>query len=349
FTHCVIDANTVGQAGDVCDFALNLPDVNAYCSGDAQYNNTGAAGGGFGAPACWPNTTNDVWFSFTAQGPQADITVYGNGFGTNTLQDPMVALYSGACAAVLLGEGCNTSPAAFDTVNLNVGGLSTGDTYIIRVDGAAGAQGDFQLCVNSYNPPVVTGQDCDIARRLCNKNSILESSVIGFGADGDEAANSCLAAGVNGGGLTEQNSAWYTWTAADNGTITFDITPLASNPDLDVDFVLYQFDPVTGCAGRTQIRCMGASCPGATGLNATSVDQVEPPDCLPPNDNYLQELTQVAGTTYGLLVNNFQVGANGYTIDFGGTGEFTGAEADFTAVHTNNCTYPKTIDITDNS
>ena len=131
--------------------------------------------------------------------------------------------------------------------------------------------------------------------------------------------------------------------------VTFDITPAASNPNLDIDFVLYQLDPVTGCAGRVQIRCMGASCAGATGLNATSVDQVEPPDCLPPNDNYLEQLTQVAGTTYGLLVNNFQVGANGYTLSFGGTGEFEGAVAEFTAVPVVSCDFPKTVDVTDNS
>lgn len=347
FTTCVID--NAPAPGDECADAMVLENVNAWCSGDAAFSNAGQSGGGFGEASCWDTTANDVWFRFTAGGPQQDITVYGNGFGTNTLTNPQVALYSGACEAVILGEGCAAPNLIADSVNLNVGGLVTGETYLIRVDNDDTIGGTFELCVNSYSPPVVTGQDCPDAKVLCDKSQVIESNVVGFGNDGNEAANSCLAAGVNGGGLTEQNSAWYSFTAADNGTVTFDITPLANYPDLDIDFVLYELNPSTGCQGRVQLRCMGASCPGATGLNATSLEATEPPGCDPPNDNYLQQLTMTAGSTYGLLVNNFQTGGAGYTIDFGGTGTFARSAAAFTAEHTPNCGYPKEVTVTDAS
>ena len=218
---CVVDL--APNAGDACDDALFLPNANLYCSDDAQYSNIGAPLSDHIAANCWANTTNDVWFSFTATDPQLEVTVFGQGFGTNTLTNPQIAVYSGVCGAGLgtTTEGCAISQVGSHQSLLNIGGLIVGNDYFIRVDGDAGATGTFQICVNSYTAPVVTGQDCPDAAKLCTKDDVVETSIVGFGNDGSEAANSCLAAGANGGGLTEQNSAWYTWVAADNGPCYF--------------------------------------------------------------------------------------------------------------------------------
>lgn len=348
FTTCVVDVTP--QPGDDCDAPLALTNVNNDCSVDQRYNNFGAGGSSYGPPACWTSTSKDVWFSFTAVASNVRIDVYGSGSGGNTLLNPQVAIYSGACAAVVVTEGCATTTPGTNDCFLSIGGLTVGTTYLIRVDSETGDEGTFKFCIDNFTPPVLPGQDCPTARVICNKNSITETDITGFGNDGAEAAGSCLAGGVSPGLNTEQNSTWYTWTAADNGTFGFDIIPAASNPNLDIDFVVFQMDPVTGCAGKTMIRCMGSSCTGPTGLNAASVDVTEPFDCDPAvQDNYVQELTMIPGMTYGLLVNNFQFGGSGYTINFNGTGNLLGPQPGFDISSNDKCVLPQTIVITDTS
>ncbi|MCT4561644.1 MAG: PKD domain-containing protein [Crocinitomicaceae bacterium] len=348
FTTCVVDVTP--QPGDDCDTPLDLPNLNNDCSIDQRYNNFGAVGSSYGPPACWTNTSRDVWFSFTAIASNVRIDVFGAGSGGNTLLNPQIAIYSGACAAAVITEGCATTTPGTNDCFLSIGGLTVGTTYLIRVDSGTGDEGTFKLCIDNFTPPVLPGQDCATARVICNKNSITETDITGFGNDGAEAAGSCLAGGVSPGSNTEQNSTWYTWTAADNGTFGFDIIPSAANPNLDIDFVVFQMDPVTGCTGRTMLRCMGSSCTGPTGLNATSVDITEPFDCDPAvQDNYVQELTMVAGVTYGLLVNNFQFGGSGYTINFNGTGNLLGPQPGFEIASNDPCVVPQTIVITDTS
>lgn len=348
FTTCVVDVTP--QPGDDCDNPLALTSLNQDCSIDQRYNNVGAVGSSYGPPACWATTSKDVWFSFTAIASNVRIDVYGAGTGGNTLLNPQVAIYSGACAAVVVTEGCATTTPGTNNCFLSIGGLTVGTTYLVRVDSEVGSEGTFKFCIDNFTPPVLPGQDCPTARVICNKNSITETDITGFGNDGAEAAGSCLAGGVSPGLNTEQNSTWYTWTAADNGTFGFDIIPAASNPNLDIDFVLFQLDPVTGCTGKTMIRCMGSSCTGPTGLNAASVDLTEPFDCDPTvQDNYVQQLTMIPGMTYGLLVNNFQFGGSGYTINFNGTGNLLGPEPGFSVASNDPCVLPQTIVITDTS
>lgn len=348
FQLCVSTASSPIPSNDDCGTPLTLSNVNNWCSTNAQYTNVLASNSSFGAPACWPNTTNDVWFQFTATASALIMEVFGDTAGGGTLQRPEIALYSGSCLAVMFTEGCAVSNPGSNYVNLSLGGLIAGTTYLVRIDGVSGNTGTFRFCINNFEPAVSPGQDCSSATRLCNKNSFTVANVSGFGVDGAEAAGSCLAGGVSTGGNTEQNSVWYTWTAANNGTLTFDIIPLQSG--IDIDFVVYQFDPVTGCAGRTMLRCEAASCPGATGLNTTATDVTEPFDCVPPaQDNYLQQLSMTAGTTYGLLVNVFQQLGQGFTINFGGTGQFAGPVSNFTQSVTPSCNTSATATFTSSS
>jgi gliding motility-associated-like protein len=333
-------------SNDDCGAPITLSNVNNFCTSPAMYTNVLASNSSYGAPTCWRNTSNDVWFQFTAVAPALNLTVNGSNVSPGTLNRPQLALYSGTCLAVVFQEGCDTAALGSGTVSLNIGGLVVGTTYLIRVDGIDGNTGTFQLCINNFNPPVIPGQDCATATPLCSKNSFTVSNITGYGTDGQEAAGSCLAGGVSTSGNTEQNSVWYTWTAATNGTLTFDLIP--TTPGVDIDFVVYQFN-AAGCAGRTLIRCEAASCPGATGLNATETDVVEPFDCNPPNNNYLQQLSMTAGTTYGLLVNMFQTLGAGFTINFGGTGQFAGPVPAFTYVKTPACTFNKTVTFTNAS
>ncbi|MEO8795063.1 MAG: PKD domain-containing protein, partial [Daejeonella sp.] len=230
-----------------------------------------------------------------------------------------------------------------NVTTLYKGGLIIGKTYLIRVSGSN--SGTFKLCINNYNPIVKPGQDCSSASTLCSKESFTQTDVSGAGLNNNEAAGTCLELP---GLATEQNSAWYKWTAADNGTLTFVITPTAND---DIDWVLFDLGPSGSCDGANPsnaIRCnaaRGVDCSGPgqlrfnkTGLDLTSVDLSENGGCQEGQDGFVRYVDMIAGHVYGLLVNNFDRGNNGFTLEFGGTGEFLGPTAEINFTRDKPCT-----------
>ena len=317
-------------SNDNCEQALVIQNVSNYCSADKEFTNVGAAG-------------NDVWFQFTARAFDVNISVSGNTDGSGnlggTMQNPIVELYLACNTAQIV-----TSQVSSDNVtSLYKGGLIIGAVYYIRVSGSA--NGSFKLCVNNYTPIFKPGQDCSSASVLCSKETFTQTDVSGGGMNSNEAAGTCLAAfGVN----SEQNSAWYKWTAANNGTLTFVITPTAND---DIDWVLYDLGTVDNCGNvnvANAIRCnagRGVDCFGAgqkrytkTGLDLTSVDLNENGGCFEGQDGFVRFIDMQQGHVYALLVNNFDRGNNGFTIEFGGTGEFLGPQAVIDFKQNNACT-----------
>ncbi|MDV7400187.1 hypothetical protein RZS08_52725, partial [Arthrospira platensis SPKY1] len=110
----------------------------------------------------------------------------------------------------------------------------------------------------------------------------------------------------------ESNSTWFVWTAGSSGSLTFTLTPL--NPPDDLDFVVYEYPNGPGnCAEKIPLRCMASSCQGPTGLNESSTDLAEPPNCNPATqDNFLAALQMEEGKTYGVMVNNFSTTGMGF-------------------------------------
>jgi gliding motility-associated-like protein len=343
----------VDAPGENCDNAFPLIDVDDYCSGDAQYNNIGVGSSGEFISCNWNGGGNDVWFSFVALGTVLDVQIYGNGIGTNTLEGSQVRVYDDVCALHVNTYGCGLADDD-EILNESFGGFVIGTTYMIRIDGEQGNEGFFSLCVNSYTPATEPGHDCVTATRICDINTELyEEDIIGYGDDGTEGASSCLAAGVNGGGQVESSSSWYIWTAETAGNIGMDIIPDATDPDLDVDFVVYQLDPDVGCASKTQLRCNasgGEGCQGTTGMNATSLDVTEIPGC-DEQDGYVRWLDMQAGVTYAVLVNIFQNAGKNLTMSFYGDGVATlqGPVPNFTFAKTESCDPDKEVVFTDAS
>lgn len=342
-------------AYDNCSNAYIINNLNNWCSGSGQFTNVGATYDGFPTPVCWgAGTFNDVWFVFTATGSSVNVSINGANTGGGTLNYPMVEMLSGNCGALngLPGTCTVASAANPGFVTFNKSGLIIGQQYYIHIDGQGSNTGTFQLCINNYTPAVAPGQDCATASFLCNTNTITQTSLLGAGTNPDEAAGSCWdIIGVN----TETNSAWYTWTAANNGALTFTIFP--NLPDDDIDFVLYQMNN-NDCNQRTQLRCEASSCPGQTGINMTSVDVTEvPDDCsggsVPGHDNFVQYVNMVQGQTYALLINNYTSplpgAANGFTLQFGGTGQFQGPVAAFSYTPASACLFNNSFTFTDQS
>ncbi len=327
---------------DRCATAFML--ASNYCSADAAFSTITAIDNGIPAPAYWqphtPTGGKDVWFKFTALAYDVTIVVNGNVAGAGTLEYPLVALYE---------TDCNTYtplPGNFSTVgnlaNFSKGQLTIGKEYYIRVSAANNQSGTFKLCVNNFNS-VNPGQDYLDAALLCSKAMVTETAIAGGGLDPWEPWGTCL------GGM-ESNTAWYKWVAANNGTLTFTITPTVTTDD--IDFVLYDLgtvdDPFAIYDVTNVIRCAAGhgvnntTCPTEpiyykTGLDFGEIDISEPGGCGFGQNGKVKYIDMQQGHYYALLVSNFSSANHGFTIEFGGTGEFEQSKADFDMVKNNPC------------
>lgn len=296
---------------------IALNNAKNYCSGQAAETNANVDPNTGSIPGCWdPASKNDVWYKFTAIASDVTIDVIKGG-KNGTIKNVNVAFMS-SCSTV---DVCKTGTTA-DTLKLYKGGLVVGATYYIRVSSPAADAGTYTLCVHNTNPGITPAADCNKAVRLCNKDQVNLSQLSGGGDNSQEIeASSCF-----GGGFIEQNSYWYYWTCSKAGKLTFDLTPL--DPTGDLDFIVYEVNGTNICTNRTIIRCDAAQCVygGKTGLNLTEKDVIEGAGCGNGQNEYLAALDMQVGKTYALFIND-AVGKSGFTINFGGDGEFQGAEA----------------------
>ncbi|MFM6934266.1 MAG: PKD-like domain-containing protein, partial [Flavobacteriales bacterium] len=299
--------------GDDCLSATYLPNTSNYCSPNAAFSNVGASPSLLSLPTCWnSNITQDVWFQFIATGTDVLISINGNGSG-GSMTAPNIALYNGSCTGLMFELGCTPSATGIGSTQLYEGALAPGTTYYIRVASNPTNQGTFSLCINGYTPTTNPGADCGGAAYLCNQNPVSVASLGGGGLDNDEPEpGTCL----DVWGPDEGNSSWFKWTCETSGTLTFDITPI--NPNDDIDFILYQLSSINACGPRTPIRCNSSSClntVGSTGLNLVDLDFDEWPNCDPGENAYCQYINMVAGVSYAILINNFSA-STGFTLSF---------------------------------
>lgn len=331
----------LAQDNSTCNNAISIEDASDFCSELGGFDNLNASttvdGFTLGIPGCWSGNdadANDVWFKFTAMARAVNVVISGTNNG-GSLSEPQVALYvDDGCRGTVGSIECASDNSSQGVVNLSQLGLIIGQNYLIRVDGSNGGVGSFQLCINNFNPPKEPGQDCSSSSVLCDKSSFIVQNVSGAGDDPDEAAGTCLA---EGGGLfinSEQRSTWFKWTAVNNGSLTFVITPLSLIDDLD--WVLFELpNGLDDCDSKIDLRCNAtfggdnASCGPLTGMNDTSTEIVEDFNCDAGEDGFVRAINMVDGVSYALLVNNFSTSNLGFKIDFGGTGEFLGPEPAF--------------------
>ena len=328
-----IKASIAQTIVDDCNRAQPLTQTVDYCSANEQYNNQNAA--------------KSAWFRFTATAVDMNISISGAGAGGN-LVSPQINLYSDCSGTELVGTGLTDH----NITSLYKGGLIIGNTYYIEITGENNNTGTFKLCLNNYNPTIKAGQDCATASLLCSTSAISQQNVVGAGLNNDEAKGTCLS---TEGQASESNSVWYKWQAANNGTLVFTITP--TNVKDDIDWVLYDLGTTGDCsqvAPVNAIRCKAGygvenvDCPNdiiyyKTGLDFNEVDLTEPPGCGKGQNGKLRFITMTQGHIYGLLINNFSSGNNGFTLAFtdqhgeSGTGLFTGPQPAIAYTMQNNC------------
>ena len=328
-------------SNDDCTSPIVIQNVFNFCSAVGAYTNVGATPSTYGPATCYASTQNDVWFAFTPQATDVNITVTGAAAQApgGTLQDPQVALYFGTCGGTINQLGCESATGNNNIVEIYEGGLFVGSTYLIRIQGAAGQTGTFQICISNYNPPVDPTSDCPQASILCDKSSFVVQSVTGAGQNNLEMEDAtCFQNGSPG--ILETNSTWFVWTCSQSGTLDFTLTP--TNLADDLDFVVYRLpNGIGNCSGKQIVRCMASGefndptspCMGPTGLRPGDPDISEDAGCGQPGDDaWLKSLDMVAGETYALAINNYTSTGNGFAVEFGGSGQFLGPEADFTTI-----------------
>ncbi|RMG84564.1 MAG: hypothetical protein D6714_07665 [Bacteroidetes bacterium] len=344
-------------ANDECDNAIHLNNVTNYCSATAEFTIEQATESNPNNPSCWPqfSTGNDVWFSFTAQATQVNISVSGNTGGPGSggsLLNPQFALYEGSCSGILTEIQCASDGFDFNVAESLAGPLNLGQKYYIRVAARNNNVGTFKLCVNNFNEIPDPSSDCKSGVVLCDKSPFNVESVVGTGNETNEIINgSCI--------NEEHGSAWYKWTCDEPGSLTFTLTP--NNPSDDLDFILFELpNGLDDCDNKIELRCMASGeqvgapfsvwqpCTGATGLSEAATDVAEFPGCQAGDDNFVSAIQMEAGKSYALIVDNFSNTGSGFAVEFGGTGTFLGPEADFIPEFDRICEdVPLTI--TDNS
>ncbi len=349
---------------DECSAATFIPDIKSFCSkfGDPAFSNIGAtASFGLGGGTCMTDNGKDVWFSFIPLQTDINIVVKGINAATNTggtMKYPEATLYTGDCKNFTEWE-CQADKSGIGILNLYQGGLEVGQTYYLRVQCNAGngKQGTFQLCIENYNPPKEPQGDCIEGSVLCDKSSFVVQSVTGFGKDGKEIKPSdaeCFNGGLGGPSNVEMSSTWYKWTCDKSGTLSFTLTPLKD--DDDIDFILFELPGGLGdCSNKFAVRCMACGdkfpspCMGPTGLSDSETDLSETAGCGPGKNSFIKSLDMVAGKSYALMVNNFTSTKTGFKMSFGGTGTFLGPTAKFKTSTTKKVCFGQNLTYQDES
>lgn len=159
-------------ANDDCAGIIHLGTVPT-CPGNTDiYDNIDATASdiGFGnIPDCFNggSVDNDVWFSFTTTAEIVDVTVtlLGTDSGPNDpIMNPQIAIYRGDCEFDGLSElACISAPNGETFTQIDILGLTPGETYFIRVNDysatAAPNWGDFTLCAEEYIPDINIGEE----------------------------------------------------------------------------------------------------------------------------------------------------------------------------------------------
>ncbi len=181
--------------------------------------NTNAANGG--TPTCG-SMGEDVWYSFTAPASGAISIQTQEG----SISDGVMAVYSGSCGA-WTEVACDDDGGLNSMPQLDLTGLTPGNTYLIRFWDYAGGTGTFSLCVTEtvVSPPP-TNVTC------LQMNPICTNSGLNFPA---QSGNNNIDPGNNYDCLFSQpNPTWYYLKIATPGVLNMTLSAGS-----DVDYILY--------------------------------------------------------------------------------------------------------------
>ena len=167
-------------------------------------------------------------------------------------------------------------------------------------------------------------KDCQDALEICGESPFVLEFEEGVGLNEFETENYCV--------TNEYSSLWITWTIEKEGLMTFVLSPLDENQD--IDFVVFKLVG-ENCDNKEMIRCMASgavfslppsayeSCLGETGLAFGEFDVEETSGCAVGDNNFLAPLDTEKGDVFVMAVMNFSNDGQPINLSFGGEAEIT--------------------------
>lgn len=143
FTLCVDD----NPSYDYYAGAIELTDLNGWCSENAEYTTTGGTADK-NAGSCWDNSGPrfNKWFKFRALSETVDVQVDIGGSKGTQLRTQIALWESDGLTEV----ECNRYSVNGDNVGILFTGLTAGEDYFISVDSYnSNYDGSFTLCINN--------------------------------------------------------------------------------------------------------------------------------------------------------------------------------------------------------
>lgn len=335
---------TSGQTStfSVCVTSPPPPPANDNCSGaytvavnsssTACTSQTGGTLAGATASSftntCGGTADDDVWYSFVATSTSHSITL-NNVAGSTT--DLYISVYSGTC-------GSPGSPlVCSDPESTNVGSLTIGNTYFIRIfsyTSTSGQTSTFSVCVNTPPPPPSNDNPCGATPAAVNSGT---TCTVQTGGTVLGATSSTVGLGSCFG--TADDDVWYSFVAT-NAIQNFSLTNVAGS----VTDMYFSVHPGTCGAIGSAFICSDPNNGTVTGLivgqtyyvrvytytstgNQTTTFSlcITPPPPPPANDNCATPttITVNGGTTCTSQANGTLLGAtaSSYTNACSGTAD----------------------------
>jgi len=300
----LVSSAASGPSNDCCTNAYAIPTANLNGTWNTGFTTVGATYDSYYSGTPCNYASNNVWFSFVAQGPNVEVTVAG----TSTSFEPEINVYNATCsvasASVITCNNLNgylySSISAVNNAGPN---LVTGNTYYVMVTNE-GTAGTFSIQIN--NPaPNPAGTDCATAALVCSNSALSGGSNLWGNQElTTNTIGACL------GQYGEINSTWYVLNVLTGGTLTFTISPTNGTDDFD-----YSIWKGSTCTLGAPVRCNYSSTLGNTGLNTTNTNTTANATGSP----FDQYITAASGDVYIVLVNGYNPNSNIYNLSFGGS------------------------------
>ena len=305
--YCLYNATS----NDACANAYNVPTGNlngtwnsGFSFDCATSDNAYQCNFPSGSTFC-PNT----WFTFTAQGPDLEITAASAGFNTE------IDIFQGSsCAFNSYVNGC----VAINTFN---NGLNGSHTYVItpglqyyvmisNYSSCSAVNATYSIQIN--NPvPNPAGTDCATGQLICSNGN--------YGGAANLWGTQELSNSTNYGcNLSQEiNSNWYVLNVIQGGTWTFTLT--AADGVDDYDYAIYSGNNCTSLGAP--ISCNYSSYPGVTGINSSNCGGScsNSTGALATYASSWNTTQTLAAGTYLFYVNGFTPSSEGFSFTMGGT------------------------------
>lgn len=304
-------SKTIFSQGDspcsAASMTVNSGICGTYTSGTtvgATYSNNAANGG---TPTCATPGTPDVWYSFVA--PLSGLITITTTAGTIT--DSGIQLYSSSdntCTGTLTALTCDDNSGPGNMSQLNLCGLTGGNTYFLRLWRKSTGTGTFNICF--YIPAIAAAStNCAGAATVCSDVAISGNSSGAGTAELNVCNRGCLS--------VEHQSSWYYYTTPTAGNLDLSIVPSA--PTDDYDFAIWGPFTTTSIPcppNGTPLRCSWAGVTGTTGVSSTNnAPQVDLTEGSGGN-GWVQTIASNAGDTYILLIDNFVSSSQPFTLNW---------------------------------